>query len=661
MDKMKMQTPDLADENFKKLKELFPNAVTETKDENGNVVRSIDADVLRQEINTSVVEGPEERYQFTWPGKREAIRLAAAPIAASLRPCREESVDFDKTENVYIEGDNLDVLKLLRETYLGRIKMIYIDPPYNTGSDSFVYDDVFATTEEEFSAASGQKDEQGNLLFDMRVNNEANGRFHTDWLNMLYPRLRVAKDLLSDEGVILVNMDENEIDNLQKICAEIFGKDNDLGTIIWDKRNPKGDAKGISYQHEYILAYAKNKLIFTENCKMQRPKKNALGMIKKAKALFSKIGPDYSLENANEEFQLWLSKQPDFSGGERAYNRIDKNGKIYQSVSMGWPNKKKAPDDYFVPLLHPITGKPCPVPERGWRNPSSTMKQLLSTNQILFGPDETTQPRRKYLLEDNMYENIPSLLYYGGSDTDMLSRMKIPFETPKVVAICQEHIASFMKKDDIVLDFFSGSATIAHAVLQQNAIDGGTRKFILVQLPEKTEEDSEAYKAGFDNICEIGEERIRRAGKMIKDENPLATKNLDTGFRVFKLDSSNMKDVYYNPGKTEQKDLLGHVDNIKEDRTPEDLLFQVMLEFGIPLSSKIRKTAIAGKDVFNVEDNFLIACFDDAITNEIITAIAKEKPQYVVLRDSGFKTDSVAANFEQIFATYSPDTTRRVL
>ena len=658
---MKMQTPDLADENFKKLKELFPNAVTETKDENGNVVRSIDADVLRQEINTSVVEGPEERYQFTWPGKREAIRLAAAPIAASLRPCREESVDFDKTENVYIEGDNLDVLKLLRETYLGRIKMIYIDPPYNTGSDSFVYDDVFATTEEEFSAASGQKDEQGNLLFDMRVNNEANGRFHTDWLNMLYPRLRVAKDLLSDEGVILVNMDENEIDNLQKICAEIFGKDNDLGTIIWDKRNPKGDAKGISYQHEYILAYAKNKLIFTENCKMQRPKKNALGMIKKAKALFSKIGPDYSLENANEEFQLWLSKQPDFSGGERAYNRIDKNGKIYQSVSMGWPNKKKAPDDYFVPLLHPITGKPCPVPERGWRNPSSTMKQLLSTNQILFGPDETTQPRRKYLLEDNMYENIPSLLYYGGSDTDMLSRMKIPFETPKVVAICQEHIASFMKKDDIVLDFFSGSATIAHAVLQQNAIDGGTRKFILVQLPEKTEEDSEAYKAGFDNICEIGEERIRRAGKMIKDENPLATKNLDTGFRVFKLDSSNMKDVYYNPGKTEQKDLLGHVDNIKEDRTPEDLLFQVMLEFGIPLSSKIRKTAIAGKDVFNVEDNFLIACFDDAITNEIITAIAKEKPQYVVLRDSGFKTDSVAANFEQIFATYSPDTTRRVL
>ena len=444
MENLKMHTPDLAEENFRKLAAMFPNAVTETINEDGEVVRAIDADVLRQEISAAVVEGAQERYQFTWPDKKKSVVLANQPIAKTLRLDREKSVGRDgtpgsiDTENIYIEGDNIDALKLLQETYLGKVKLIYIDPPYNTGSDAFVYDDDFTVTGTEFSEASGQRDEDGNLLFDMRVNNETNGRFHTDWLNMLYPRLRLAKDLLADDGVILINMDENEIDNLQKLCAEVFGKSNDLGTIIWDKRNPKGDAKGISYQHEYILVYAKNKIMFTETCKMQRPKKNASLIIKKANQLFSKVSLTYTLDDANADFAAWMRTQSDFSGGEKAYNKIDENGDVYRPVSMAWPNKKKAPDDYFIPLIHPITGKPCPVPERGWRNPSSTMKKMMDEGRILFGKDETTIPNSKYLLKENMYENIPSLLYFGGSDTDLLAKLNIPFDTPKVVSICQE-------------------------------------------------------------------------------------------------------------------------------------------------------------------------------------------------------------------------------
>lgn len=664
MEKLKMHTPDLAEENFRKLAAMFPNAVTETINEDGEVVRAIDADVLRQEISAAVVEGAQERYQFTWPDKKKSVVLANQPIAKTLRLDREKSVGRDgtpgsiDTENIYIEGDNLDALKLLQETYLGKVKMVYIDPPYNTGSDAFVYDDDFTVTGTEFSEASGQRDDDGNLLFDMRVNNETNGRFHTDWLNMLYPRLRLAKDLLADDGVILINMDENEIDNLQKLCAEVFGKSNDLGTIIWDKRNPKGDAKGISYQHEYILVYAKNKIMFTETCKMQRPKKNASLIIKKANQLFSKVSLTYTLDDANADFAAWMRTQSDFSGGEKAYNKIDENGDVYRPVSMAWPNKKKAPDDYFIPLIHPITGKPCPVPERGWRNPSSTMKKMMDEGRILFGKDEKTIPNSKYLLKENMYENIPSLLYFGGSDTDLLAKLNIPFDTPKVVSICQEHIASFMGQDYIVVDFFSGSATIAHAVLQQNADDGGHRKFILVQLQEETEEGGAAQKAGFKTICDIGEERIRRAGKMIKQETGA---DIDYGFRVFRVDTTNMEDVYYRPADYNQGQMQFFANNIKADRTPEDLLFQVMLDLGILLSSDIEETEIAGKKVFSVAGGYLIACFDSDVTEETVKAIALRKPFYAVFRDSGMASDSVATNFEQIFETYSPKTQRKVL
>lgn len=649
-----MQTTNKADEKFQKLADMFPNAVTETIDENGEVVRAIDKDVLMQEISCKVVDGNEERYQFTWPGKKKSLLLANAPINKTLRPCREESVDFDNTENLYIEGDNLEVLKLLQETYLSKIKMIYIDPPYNTGKDSFVYNDNFNMSKDAFSDASGQYDENGNLLFDMHSNNESNGKFHSDWLSMIYPRLKIAKDLLKEDGVILINMDENEITNLQNVCREIFGEQNDLGTIVWDKRNPKGDAQGISYQHEYIIVYAKNKYEFLKNNKIQRTKKNASSIIEKANQLFKKISSTYTLEDANREFASWIRSQNDFSGGEKAYNKIDENGKVFRPVSMAWPNKKKAPDDYFVPLIHPITNKACPVPDRGWRNPSATMKKMLENGQIIFGKDESTIPNSKYILSENMNENIPSLLYFGGSDTAYLEEIGVPFDTPKVAEVCKEHILSFTKDDDIVLDFFSGSATVAHGVMLANMIDNGNRKYIMVQVPEKCPEDSALGKAGFKNICEAGKTRIRKTAEKLN-----FTKNM--GFRDLKLDTSNMKDVYYNPADYEASLFSSLEDNIKEDRAPEDLLFQVMLDLGVLLSSKIEETTIAGKKVFNVEDNYLIACFDSDVTEETIKAIAKQKPYYFVMRDSSMANDSVATNFEQIFATYSPDTVRKVL
>lgn len=650
MDKLKMHTPNKADENFKKLAELFPNAVTETIDENGEVVRAIDKDVLMQEISCTVVDGNEERYQFTWPDKKKSVLLANAPINKTLRPCREESVDFDTTENLYIEGDNLEVLKLLQETYLGKIKMIYIDPPYNTGND-FVYEDNFAQSTEEYLANSGQFDEEGNRLV---KNLDSNGRFHTDWLCMLYPRLRLAKDLLTEDGIILINMDENEFVNLYKICYEVFGEQNDLGTIVWDKRNPKGDAQGVSAQHEYLLLFAKNKIVFLENNRVVRPKKNASAILKKAQQLYSKVSLTYTLDDANKDFSAWIRNQSDFSGGEKAYNKIDSNGNVYRPVSMAWPNKKKAPDDYFVPLIHPVTGKPCPVPDRGWRNPSSTMKRMIENGQILFGADETTIPNSKYLLKDNMYENIPSLIYYGGSDVAFLESIGVPFETPKVVDICKEHIISFTSGDDIILDFFSGSSTTAHATMEANAQDGCNRRFIMVQIPEECGESTALHRAGYKTICEAGKDRIRKSSETIESE-------IDKGFRVLKCDSSNMKDVYYSPADFDMNLLDMMEDNIKEDRTPEDLLFQVMLDLGVELSSKIEETVIAGKKVFDVADGFLIACFDKDVNDETIKAIAQKQPYYFVMRDSSLANDSVATNFEQIFATYSPDTVRKVL
>lgn len=630
MDKLRMQTANKADENFKKLAEMFPNAVTETIDENGEVVRAIDKDVLMQEINTKVVDGKEERYQFTWPDKKKSVLLANAPINKTLRPCREESVDFDNTENLYIEGDNLEVLKLLQETYLGKIKMIYIDPPYNTGND-FVYEDDFAQSTEEYLANSGQFDEEGNRLV---KNLDSNGRFHTDWLNMMYPRLRLAKDLLTDDGVIFISIDEHESHNLRKICDEVFGVENFVSQIVWEKRYTRSNnAKRFTTLTEPIICYAKNIISITDI----KEKRND-----KADSIYS--NPD------NDPRGVWTS------------------------VSYVNPATKEQRPNLVYQIVNPLTGAIVEHPTNAWKYEKSTYDKHVCENRLYWGKTgENTYPRLKRFLSEMDGGMVPVDLWrqedtgttdQGSKELETLLGRKI-FDFPKPSNLVARIVSLMLNgedgKDNIILDFFSGSATTAHAVMKLNAEDGGHRKFIMVQLPEKTDEKSEAYKAGYKNICEIGKERIRRAGAKIKDESPLTTQNLDTGFRVLKCDSSNMKDVYYNPADYEQSLFSSLEENIKEDRTPEDLLFQVMLDLGVLLSSKIEETEIAGKKVFNVAAGFLIACFDENVTDETITAIAKQKPYYFVMRDSSMASDSVATNFEQIFATYSPDTVRKVL
>ncbi len=676
MDKLKMQTVNKADENFKKLAEMFPNAVTETitgYDENGKAIveRAIDKDVLMQEISCEVVEGNEERYQFTWPDKKKSVLLANAPINKTLRPVRDDettptgadsegkpycssgSVNFDNTENLYIEGDNLEVLKLLQETYLGKIKMIYIDPPYNTGND-FVYEDDFAQSTEDYLENSGQFDEDGNRLV---KNLDSNGRFHTDWLNMIYPRLKLAKDLLSNDGVIFISIGQDEIENTLKICNDVFGKSNQLG-IISRQMKSGGGTQGKYFAHniDYVVIFAKQYDV-----------------------------PRYFRGEMSEELVT------------KVYNQVEKNGSrkgehyrtmgLYQSSLGVRPSLRyyiKCPDGQFV--IPPGTTFPDelvegetvhPVSTDGvWRWSYELFSSELAKGNIEFKRtengvlvDEKGAPAHwniytKIWLKDRQAEGtIPNDLltkFENRHSAKEISALNIPFDFAKPVGMIKYLIFIMQQeKDIIVLDFFSGSATTAHAVMQLNAEDGGHRKFIMVQLPEETDEKSEAYKAGYKNICEIGKERIRRAAKKIAEENPEA--KFDGGFRVLKCDSSNMKDVYYNPAEYEQSLFSRLEDNIKEDRTPEDLLFQVMLDLGVLLSSKIEETTIAGKKVFNVEDNYLIACFDDNVTEEVITEIAKQKPYYFVMRDRSMANDSVATNFEQIFATYSPDTVRKVL
>ena len=664
MNKLKMQTANKADENFKKLAAMFPNAVTETIDENGEVVRAIDKDVLMQEINTKVVDGNEERYQFTWPDKKKSVLLANASINKTLRPCREESVDFDNTENLYIEGDNLEVLKLLQETYLGKIKMIYIDPPYNTGND-FVYNDEFGMRNEEWDEVSGNYDEDGNqIVGKLEKNTEANGRFHTDWLNMIYPRLKLARDLLTEDGVIFISIDDNEQENLKKCCDEVFGGQNFVAQLVWERAfSPKNDARFVSNSHDYVLMYAKDITQFVIG---------RLPRTAEANARYS--NPD------NDPRGVWMSS--------------DISVKTYNAEC-----------DY--PITTPSGRVIEPPAGRCWSLSKNAFLERLQDNRIWFGPDGNGVPRIKRFLTDLKHEGMAptSIMFFrdvGHSQEGAQEVSKLLdggfFSGPKPQRLMQRLLTlANLKSDSVVLDFFSGSASTAHAVMSKNAEDGGHRKFIMVQLPEKTDEKSEAYKAGYKNICEIGKERIRRAAKKIKEEikiaapfekaeketglavtyyddeakeygNSVADK-FDGGFRVLKCDSSNMKNVYYTPSEFGSESLDDLISNIKEDRTPEDLLFQVMLDLGILLSSKIsihNAECIIHNEkrnyrYFSVEDNFLIACFDSDITEEIITEIAKKKPEYFVMRDSSMATDSVGTNFEQIFATYSPDTVRKVL
>jgi adenine-specific DNA-methyltransferase len=647
MVKLNMQTTDVVDENIKRIGEMFPNCLTEVKDEKGRPQVAIDFDQLRQELSKNIVEGPEERYQFTWPDKRNAIRLANAPTTDTLRPCREESVDFDNTQNLYIEGDNLQVLKLLRENYLGKVKMIYIDPPYNTGND-FVYNDNFDQDKQEYVHNSGQYDEQGNQLV---TNTESNGRFHTDWLNMIYPRLKVAKDLLSEDGVIFISIDDNEEDNLQKTCNEILGESNFMAKIIHKNNSMKNQSKYVGITTEYVLLYSKNIDCLKRLENEWRIRKKGTGDVKRMFASLKEKG--LTIDEIREEIMSMYSR-PKYSHLGR-WNKVDDDG-VFTDKDLSRANGYK---DFTI--VNPATGKECLIPSRGWGKNKDELEKLQRENMIWYG-DDRTPPREKSYLSDDADSVFDNYIYIDTSiDKKMLDELFgcQVFEYPKPVEMINIFLQLCTKKDSIILDFFSGSATTAHAVMQLNAEDGGKRKFIMVQLPEATDEKSEAYKAGYKNICEIGKERIRRAGKKIKEESPLTTQDLDTGFRVLKLDSSNMQDVYYTPEEFDQRDLFE--DNIKSDRTEEDLLFQTMIDLGIELSAKIEQTQIAGKTVWNVSDGYLMACFDEAVNETTITEIAKQQPYYFVMRDKSLANDNVADNFEQIFNHYSKDTIRRIL
>lgn len=638
MNHLKMHSLNKIDENIAKIATLFQNCVTEAKDENGEIIHKIDFDMLKQELSSTLVDGREERYQFTWPDKRQAILTANAPIDKTLRPCREESVDFDNTQNLYIEGDNLEVLKLLQETYLGKIKMIYIDPPYNTGND-FVYEDDFAQSADEYMANSGQTDEEGNRLV---ANTESNGRFHTDWLNMMYPRLKLARDLLSDDGVIFISIDDNEVDNLKKVCDEVFGESNFVAILNWRRSGGRQDSKYYAIIHEYILCYAKDISNFEAGEEI------------KTGEVFSKYDEEKKRFYKTQLLRKWGSNslrenRPNLYYPIKAPDGTDVYPTIYEE------DKSSALE--FVE----IQGR--------WRWGASNLANAQKEGRIefqknkwgkwiayekIFAPLEGEENTKKYT---TWIDDV-------GNGTDVIKKLfgKVCFDYSK----SPELISRFLKManleaDDIILDFFSGSATTAHAVMQLNAEDGGNRKFIMVQLPELCDEKSEAFKAGYKNICEIGKERIRRAGKKIKEEAGLNGQNLDIGFRVLKCDSSNMEDVYYTPDHFDKNDLFKS--NIKLDRTPEDLLFQVMLDLGIMLSSKIETKEIGGKTVFYVEGNYLVACFAENVDEKTITEIAKEKPYYFVMRDASMANDSVATNFEQIFKTclgesYNPDNIR---
>lgn len=667
MDKLKMQSRDVVGGNVEKIAALFPHCVTERIGKNGTVEIAIDFDKLRAELSNEALDDGEERYQFTWPDKRAASRLANEPVNLTLRPCREESVAFDTTENLYIEGDNLDVLKVLRETYLGRVKMIYIDPPYNTGNE-FVYNDDFAESYDGYLESCKVYDENGNLTFDPKANGESNGRFHTDWLNMIYPRLKVARDFLTEDGVIFISIDENEVENLKRVCDEIFGAKNFIAELIWSGGR-KNDSKYISVSHEYILCYFRNSDFIKENKIVWREKKQGLDAIYAEYAKLKKeFGSD--VKSIEKSLKAWYKALADGHPAKdhKHYNRVDNHG-IYFASDISWPGG--GGPKYQV--LHPVTGKPVKIPSRGWITNSNTLHQWIAADKVDFGENENSVPTLKAYLSDNEYAVPYSVFYKDGRAaskrlaTLMGDKM---FENPKDEEIIQRIIEFCgISDDDIVMDFFSGSGTTAHSVFIASLNKDIHIKFILVQLRELISEENATAEKGKKvaraaialcdelgvphNICEIAKERIRRAGKKVKEEAGHAADSLDIGFRVLKLDSSNMEDVFYTPDKFEPSLLDSLVDNIKADRSGEDLLFQVMLDLGIELSAKIERKEIAGKEVFSVDDDYLLACFDKDVNETTIEEMAKLLPTHLVIRDASAANDNVLDNFDQIIESYS--------
>ncbi|MBH9550758.1 site-specific DNA-methyltransferase [Pseudomonas aeruginosa] len=648
MEKLKMHSPNLTEDNIARIREMFPGCVTEAKGEDGSVKLAVDFDQLRQELSGTIVEGPQERYHLNWPGKREALLTANAPIAKTLRPVPSESVDFDTTKNLFIEGDNLDALKLLQETYLGKVKMIYIDPPYNTGKD-FIYKDDFSTGVGDYLQQSNQADSEGGRLV---ANTEANGRFHSDWLTMIYPRLKLARNLLRDDGAMLISIDDNEADNLRKVCDEVFGEENFVGQIVW-QRSKKGDSKLIAKVHEYILCYVRDKESVLASGIWRRPKEGAEQVLSKYGELRVSLGTNH--EAIRAEMQAWYKQLPndDSRKAHKHYNWSDDRGLYFADNFAGPDDGRESRPRHDI--LHPITGKSCKKPSTGWRWDEEKTKWALAQTppRIHFGPDETTIPTRKSYLFEIDSEPYSSVFYRDGRSAtleveELVGKGWFPF--PKNTDVLTELIELVTKPDDIILDFFAGSGSTGHAVMKVNQAHGSKRRFILAQIPEET------GRTEYATIADITKKRLREAGKKIAQV--AGPTGMDTGFRVLKIDSSNMADVYYAPDALDKANLDLFVENIKPDRTAEDLLFQVMLDWGVDLALPIEKKTIQGKDLFFVDGDALAACFDahGGIDEAFVKELATYKPLRVVFRDAGFKDNTVKINVEQLFKLLSPST-----
>jgi adenine-specific DNA-methyltransferase len=655
MQKLKMHSPNLTQDNIARIRDLFPGCVTEAKGEDGSVRLAVDFDQLRQELVESIVEGPQERYHLNWPGKREALLAANAPIAKTLRPCRDESVDFDTTKNLFIEGDNLDALKLLQDNYLGKIKLIYIDPPYNTGND-FIYEDDFSETPGDFLKRSNQVDTSGNRLV---INAESNGRFHSDWLSMLYPRLKLARNFLRDDGLIFVSIDDVEFPNLRKLLDEVFGESNFLATLVWD-RNRKNDAKYFSVGHEYMVVYAKNEPLLSENQIIFRGEKDGVEDVRSEFDRLKAIhGADWvAVRQGLLEFYRSIPDD-DSRAPLKRFTKVDDKGPYRDDGNINWPGG--GGPTYEV--IHPETKKPCKLPTSGWRYPNPTrFWEEVAKGRIVFGPDENTVPRVRTNLFENSDQVMTSVHYsYAQTSANEFNALfdgRRVFENPKPISDLRRLIAYVTGPDDLICDFFAGSATTAHALMKLNAEDGGNRRHIMVQVAEAINENHEAYLAGFKTIPELSRERIRRAGKKVLEFQCHENWGKDVGFRTLKIDTSNMADVYYAPDALDKAKFDLFVDNIKADRTPEDLLFQVMLDWGVDLALPITKQSIKGKEVFFVDGNVLAACFDasGSIDEAFVKELAKHQPLRVVFRDAGYKNSAVKINVEQIFKLLSPAT-----
>ena len=654
MEKLKLHTPDLTAQNIERVSQLFPNCVTETQDEQGRLTRAIDFDQLRQELSSSIVDGPRERYHLDWPGKRESILAANAPIAKTLRPSRGESVDFDTTKNLFIVGDNLDALKLLQETYLGKVKMIYIDPPYNDGKDR-IYRDSFEEDSSTYAERSGQKDELGQRLF---VNSESNGRFHSDWLTMIYARLKLSRNLLADDGVIFISIDDNEVDNLQKVCTEIFGEENFIGRLIWKNATDNNPSR-VAIEHEYICAFARVKSANAPVWKTSVSDVKTL-LMEKAKELLQQHGNDSeTLQNA---YSSWFSKAKSQLWPLDGYKFIDRGG-IYAGI-RGVHNPGK--EGYRYDVLHPKTGKPCTPPMMGYRFPKETMERLLAESKIIFGDDHTKLIELKAYVQD-FQDKLSSVIELDGRSgaydlRELFPEYRTAFDNPKPVRLLEKLISFAMPDPEgIFLDYFAGSGSSCHALMAMNAADGGQRRYIAIQLPEPCKEGSDPAKAGIRYISEITKLRLVRAGKTlsekVSDQRTLTdTHKFDSGLPRPKDRHFKHVDVYYAPDAVPQADLLGQVDNIRPDRAPEDLLFQVLVDWGIDLALPIAKEDMDGKTVFFVDGNALAACFDSGVTDELVKEIAKRKPLRAVFRDASYGSDSVKINVDQIFRLLSPET-----